>query len=252
MRAPKTAELIAADLRRQIVRNELVAGETLPPETQLMEQYGVSRPTLREAYRILEAEMLIYVRRGSRGGAQVVIPDISVAARTVGLLLQIQGTTIDDVYEARVSFEPTCAALLARNHTEPDLEDLQGVVDELKQVVAAGHRKVPDPKQWSDLTYAFHSLIMQRCGNLTLAVLGGVLQDIVSTHLHLRVSLSFDEDESPERFQRVIRAYQRLVDLVTAGDDSGAELHWQRHMDVAATYLFKDSLKNKPVVDLFA
>jgi len=251
MRAPKTAELIASDLRRQIVRGELVAGETLPPETQLMEQYGVSRPTLREAYRILETEMLIHVRRGSRGGAQVVTPDISVAARTVGLLLQLQGTTIDDVYEARMVFEPSCASLLAHNHTEQDIEDLQHVIDELKQIVAAGARKVPDPKQWSDLTYAFHSLIMERCGNNTLAVQGGVLQDIVSTHMHLRVSLSFDEDESPKRFQRVIRAYQRLVDLVEAGDAAGAERHWRKHMDAAATYLFKDSLKNKPVVDLF-
>src|SRR5882762_8205387 len=113
MRAPKTGELIATHLRRQIVRGELRPGETLPPEVQLMEQYGVSRPTLREAFRILETETLISVRRGSRGGAQVMTPDLSVAARYVGLLLQIQGTTIDDVYEARMVTEPACAGLLA-------------------------------------------------------------------------------------------------------------------------------------------
>ena len=102
VRAPKTGELIAAHLRRRIVRGELRAGETLPAESQLMEQFGVSRPTLREAFRILEAETLISVRRGSRGGARVVAPDTSVAARYVGLLLQMQGATINDVYEARM------------------------------------------------------------------------------------------------------------------------------------------------------
>ena len=70
VRAPKTAELIASQLRGQIVRGELKAGDTLPPEITLMEQFGVSRPTLREAFRILETESLIDVRRGSRGGAQ--------------------------------------------------------------------------------------------------------------------------------------------------------------------------------------
>ena len=54
VRAPKTSELIAAQLRRQIVRRAVKAGEKLPPETRLMEQFGVSRPTIREAFRILE------------------------------------------------------------------------------------------------------------------------------------------------------------------------------------------------------
>jgi len=252
MRPPKTAELIAGDLRRQIVRGQLVPGQTLPPETQLMEQYGVSRPTLREAYRILEAETLISVRRGSRGGAQVMTPDISVAARSVGLLLQLQGTTISDVYEARMVSEPAGAGLLALRRTEQDIKELQDVVDELKRITEAGHRAVPEPEKWSDLTYRFHELILQRCGNKTLAVQGGVLQDIVSTHLYLRVALSFDEDESPERFQRVIRAYQRLIDLVAAGDAESAEKHWRTHMEAAAAYLFRDSLENKTVVDLFS
>ena len=110
VRAPKTSELIAAQLRRQIVRGTVIPGQKLPPETQLMEQFGVSRPTIREAFRILETERLIIVRPGSRGGAQVVAPDLTVAARYVGLLLQLQGATIDDVYEARKIAEPACAA----------------------------------------------------------------------------------------------------------------------------------------------
>jgi DNA-binding FadR family transcriptional regulator len=67
VRAPKTSELIAAQLRRQIVRAAVKPGEKLPPETQLMKQFGVSRPTVREAFRILETEGLIVVRPGSRG-----------------------------------------------------------------------------------------------------------------------------------------------------------------------------------------
>src|ERR1700736_5393707 len=132
VRAPKTGELVASHLRRQIVRGELRPGETLPLETELMEQYGVSRPTLREAFRILEAETLISVRRGSRGGARVVAPDVAVAARYVGLLLQTQVTTINDVYEARMISEPPCARLLAMHRTSDDLDNLTAIVDQLK------------------------------------------------------------------------------------------------------------------------
>lgn len=252
VRAPKTAELIATQLRRQIVQGTLKPGETLPPELQLMEQFGVSRPTLREAFRILETESLISVRRGSRGGAQVIAPDLSVAARYVGLLLQIQGTTINDVYEARTIAEPACARLLAERRSEQDIVDLVEVIEELEAAVDAKDRALPDPAQWSRLTYRFHELIMQRSGNTTLAVQGAVLQDIVATHLELRVAKNFDENESPERFHRAIRGYRKLVSLVEAKDGEAAEKHWRGHMEAAAAYLLKGDLHNKPVVDLFS
>ncbi|MEU4657424.1 FadR/GntR family transcriptional regulator [Streptomyces sp. NPDC023723] len=252
VRAPKTAELIASQLRRRIVHGELKPGETLPPEVQLMEQFGVSRPTLREAFRILETEMLISVRRGSRGGAQVMAPDSSVAARHVGLLLQLQGTTVDDVYEARMIAEPACARLLAKRRTKQDLADLEAVVAELQSAVESKDDDLPDPALWSRLTYRFHELIMERSGNKTMAVQGAVLQEIVATHLEMRVSRNFDQTESPERFQRAIKAYKRLVTLVEARDAEGAERHWRSHMKVAGTYLLKDDLHNKPVVDLFS
>src|SRR5258708_14072144 len=112
VRAPKTAELIATLYRRQIVRGELRAGDTLPPEQQLMGRFGVSRPTLREAFRILETENLISVKRGSRGGARVTTPSLSVAARYTGLLLQVQGTTIAAVCQARTVLKPAAPPLL--------------------------------------------------------------------------------------------------------------------------------------------
>lgn len=253
MRAPKTAELIASHLRRQIVRGELSPGQTLPPEMNLMEQFGVSRPTLREAFRILETETLIGVRRGARGGAQVLEPDPMVAARHVGLLLQLQGTTIQDVYEARMVSEPYCARLLAQVRTDQDLDDLKAVLTQLETLVAGGVEATPDLSQWSGVTYRFHELILQRCGNKTLAVQGAVLADIVATHLQQSIAqgMSETQDEQPARFEKTIRSYRRLIKLVEANDGDGAEMHWRSHMEVAATYLFMFDQRNKPLVDLF-
>ena len=252
VRAPKTSELIAAELRRQIVRGTVKPGEKLPPETELMTQFGVSRPTIREAFRILETERLIVVRPGGRGGAQVVPPDVTVAARYFGLLLQLQGATIDDVYEARKVAEPVCARLLARRRTDQDIADLAAVVAEIESAIDDRDRSVPDPVLWSRLTHRFHELIMQRSGNKTLALQGAVLSDIVATHMELRVSRNFDEAESPERFRRAVKAYKKLLALVKAHDADGAELLWRSHMESAAEFLLKGDLRDKPVVDLFA
>ena len=64
IRAVKTGEMIASFLRSKIVRGEFAEGDSLPPEAELMRQFEVSRPTLREAFRILETESLIVIRRG--------------------------------------------------------------------------------------------------------------------------------------------------------------------------------------------
>jgi DNA-binding FadR family transcriptional regulator len=86
-RVPKTAELVAQRLRRQIISGDLAEGDALPSETTLTETFGISRPTLREAFRVLEAEQLISVRRGARGGARVHAPSADVAARYAGFRL---------------------------------------------------------------------------------------------------------------------------------------------------------------------
>jgi DNA-binding FadR family transcriptional regulator len=262
VRAPKTAELIATLYRRQIVRGELRPGDTLPSEQQLMVQFGVSRPTLREAFRILEAEDLISVKRGSRGGARVTQPSLSVAARYVGLLLQVQGTTIADVYEARMVLEPACARLLAGRRTKQDLADLNACIEELRGAVEAGRPgtaqpgtvplNAPEPALWSSRAARFHELIMQRSGSNTLAVQGGVLQDIVATHLALALSRDRARDDEFANFRRNVRSYEKLVALVEERNGPGAEQHWRAHMEAAGQRLLREDLQSRSVVDLFS
>jgi GntR family transcriptional regulator, transcriptional repressor for pyruvate dehydrogenase complex len=242
VRTPKTAELIAIDLRTRIVRGELRAGDALPPETLLMTQFGVSRPTLREAFRILETESLIAVRRGARGGAYVLAPDRAVAARYVGLLLQIGGTTIDDVHHARAVLEAACAARLARTRTRRDLLDLRACVEDLRAVSGAA----PDPALWARHASRFHDLVLQRCGNRTLAVQCGVLQDIVATHAG-RGPDRPGAVQQAELARRLLRSYARLADLVEARDADGAERHWRAHVELVN----RGPRRSTAVVDLF-
>ncbi len=251
VRAPKTAELIAAHIRGQIVRGELKTGETLPSETALMEQFGVSRPTLREAFRILESESLITVRRGSRGGAQVMAPDIGVAARYVGLLLQVDGTTVADVYDARLVLEPAAAGLLASRRTKQDIADLHQCIDELSAMVE-GDGQTHGPRAWADATYKFHALVLERGGNRTLAMLAAMLREVVASHVSAAVGRRFSQPETANDFRKTVRAYRKLVSLIEAKDAAEAERYWRTHMQIAGRRLLRDDLGTKTVIDLFS
>jgi GntR family transcriptional regulator, transcriptional repressor for pyruvate dehydrogenase complex len=249
VRAPKTAELIAAHIRGQIVRAELRTGETLPAETALMEQFGVSRPTLREAFRILESESLITVRRGSRGGAQVMAPDVAVAARYVGLLLQVDGTTVADVYEARLVLEPAAAGLLASRRTKQDIADLHQCIGDLSALIDSdGH----PPQVWADATYEFHALVLERAGNRTLAMLAAMLREVVASHLSAAVGRRRGQPETANDFRKTVRAYQKLVTLIEAKDAAEAERYWRTHMQIVGRRLLRDDLGTKTVIDLFS
>jgi GntR family transcriptional repressor for pyruvate dehydrogenase complex len=251
VRAPKTAELIAEQIRGQIVRSEIAPGTTLPNEAELMSQFGVSRPTLREAFRILETESLIAVRRGVAGGAQVLAPDIAVGARYVGLLLQLDGATIADVYEARMVLEPVCARMMANRADASDVAGLGECIASLQALIAAGSGGIPDQRSWSRTTYAFHELVLKGSGNKTLALQGGLLQEVVATHYAATVAGRFPEPTRPDRFRRVVLSFRKLVKLVEQGDGAAAERHWLKHMETASVTLLGEDLRNKRVVDLF-
>ena len=93
--ARRTAEIVADELRRQIIDGELSDGDLLPRQEILVEQFNVSLVSLREALRILETEGLLSVRRGNRGGAVVHAP-AKASAATHRSRLPVPGSSLPD------------------------------------------------------------------------------------------------------------------------------------------------------------
>ena len=104
---------IADEIRAAIVAGDLSEGDSLGHEPDLVQRFGVSRPSLREALRILEAEGLITVVRGVFGGVIVHEPDERLTARTAALVLQARNVPVADVHAARSIIEPAAARLVA-------------------------------------------------------------------------------------------------------------------------------------------
>ncbi|MGV0836907.1 FadR/GntR family transcriptional regulator [Mycolicibacterium thermoresistibile] len=250
VRAPKTAELIADHLRRNIVRGVLKEGDALPTEVELVKQFGVSRPTLREAFRILESESLIVVRRGSRGGVLVSSPQTSVAARGFGLMLQMSGTTLADVYASRMIFEPAAAEMLARRADPEDVEALKGAVEALTALVDEGTDGA-DFDEWSAAVFRFHDVILERCGNNTVALVGTVLREVVTRHMARAVASAPDPAGIERQFRRTIRAFNTFIGLVEARAAAEAREFWATHMERAGRRMLWGELGTDTVIDLF-
>jgi DNA-binding FadR family transcriptional regulator len=233
VRAPKTAELIATLYRRRIVRGELRPGDTLPSEQQLMAQFGVSRPTLREAIRVLEMESLLRMRRGSHGGALVTAPDPRVAARAVGVLLQLRRVSLRDIHEARMMIEPTAARKIAESaETRP-------VLERLRERNEAARLNVRDFREFPHCSWSFHKALVEGTRNETLTVLWQTIADIIELQLASRYSRPMQPDEVEEQVRqnaRSVRANERLLELLES-HDTAAEAYWISHLTAVGDML---------------
>lgn len=225
-RGKKAAQRIADYIRDLIGKGELLEGDLLPSEGTLLEQFGVSRPTLREAFRILEAESLLVTRQGASGGVFVSRPDLSVASRDIGLYLQLSGTTIADVFAALELVEPLTVRLLAQSHSSRDVDDLRAAIQDLSTVSRAEKLTAAT---WSSASYRFHQTLWDRCGNTTLAAQVTVLRELLRAQWDAGIRYAIDHGDHIRQIRQSCRSYSRVVDLIEAGDAEGAEDHWRKH-----------------------
>lgn len=121
---PKASAVIADDLRERILAGEFAEGTPLPPERELVMRHGMSRTSVREALRILEAQGFVRIKTGRNGGAYVRKPSRESVATSVILLIRGRQIRLTDLLEARESIEPQCARLAAKYRTDVDLDAL--------------------------------------------------------------------------------------------------------------------------------
>jgi GntR family transcriptional regulator, transcriptional repressor for pyruvate dehydrogenase complex len=232
---------IADELRRMIVSGELSEGDSLGHEPDLVERFGVSRPSLREALRILEAEGLITVVRGMLGGVVVHEPDHRTTARTAALVLQARNVSLADVYEARSLLEPTAVRVVA------SLRYRRSSVSELRRLIDEQTRAIPDPEAFGRANARFHERLVALAGNRTLTIVAEMLNEIVARAV-TAVSRTGPAPDSTATRRRGIHSQERLVSLIEAGKASAAEAHWRAHMAVVGRVLLGQ--RAKTVIDL--
>jgi GntR family transcriptional repressor for pyruvate dehydrogenase complex len=228
VRQPRLAEMIAAQLRDRILTSEFGEGSTLPKQEDLLGEFGVSPPSMREALRILETEGLVSVQRGNVGGAVVHQPQLAKVAYMLALVMQAHAVTLADVSQALHHLDPACAAECAR---QPERKDT--ILPYLREVLDESHQVIDDPTAYMASARRFHEEIVGICGNQTLMLVVGTLEMLWSMHVR---ALLRDQPEMSGEFgdlenrEASLRDHEELFDRIAEGDERGAEESARRHL----------------------
>lgn len=233
LRQPPLAEIVADSLRKRITSGRLREGDLLPKQGELLEEFQVSKPSLREALRILETEGLITVLRGNIGGAIVHEPGHRDAGYTIGLVLRSRSVAIADVGAALRQLEPICARLCAErpdrmSEVLPRLRDLH------QRVIAV----LDDDLAFSQLSRQFHEVLVASCGNQTMILLVGALESLWSEREQDWAQRASAAHAFPDRDMRLagVRAHQRLIELIEKGNPEGVARVARKHLESTQTY----------------
>lgn len=227
LRQPRLAEMVAKMLRDRIMAGEFGHGEELPRQEDLLAEFQVSKPSIREALRILETEGLITVRRGNVGGAVVHLPRTETAAHMMAMVLQNKQVRLHDVGVALQHIEPLCASLCA---ARPDRSE--DVIPHLEACQAEARAAIDHPLDISRLALQFHELLVSRCGNSTLIALVGSLEALWagSQQAWTRERTELGQVLAPSVAQSSLNAHDELIEAIRIGDVEGTSDLAYKHL----------------------
>lgn len=203
----------AQQLAEHIDKGRIRVGERLPSERALAEQFGVSRPTIREAMIALELAGRVEIRSGS--GVYV----SEVDARRIG---KIEGNVPGpfELLEARFHFEGDAAALAAKRASDKEISAIKKALADMK----AENRK---QKQHEKADERFHILIAKASGNSAMHAAIRQLWDLRTTSA---LSVLFHEQLRKQGIKPVIHDHQAIVDAIEQRDGDTARQAMRSHL----------------------
>ncbi|CAM2740594.1 FadR/GntR family transcriptional regulator [Skermania piniformis] len=224
----RIAETVAAELRTRILNGD--DEYRLPTQDQLVQDFGVSYPSIREALRILETEGLVTVRRGNIGGAEVHRPDAASAAYHLGLALQGARVTLGDLAAGLRALEPLCAGECAAR-TDRATTVVPALIDNVDRSAAL----LGDGVAFTHTAREFHDLIVSYTPNLTVRYVVATLVTLWSAQEQAWAETLTREGHYPSRdeAEAVVRTHRRIVQEIEAGRGAEAQRLYRTHLSAA-------------------
>lgn len=215
----KTYEQIARHIRGAISSGDLRPGDRLPPEAELAHQFGVSRPTVREALKVLEALNVLESSTGPAGGTFVKDLDSSGVAEhlteSLALLLDVNGLTLKELCEAREAIETVTVKQAAAHRTDEDLDILRKIIEE-------------DSLKDSDSIVSdisFHRAIADASKNRMLS--------LFMSAIHMTVRTLAERYVMPEAKQTSQRQHRGIYEAILEQNETLAEERMREHLRFA-------------------
>jgi GntR family transcriptional repressor for pyruvate dehydrogenase complex len=206
-------QTVAQQIQDLITSHEWMAGQQLPSERDLASHLGVSRSSVREALRVLQALGLIEIRPGE--GTFVCDASIPPISERDPASLP-EDPAVWDVYDAREALETHIAFLAANRASETEIGGAQAVLDEMEAVMALG-----EPLGSHDRD--FHEVLAAMTGNEFLMSLESTLLDYAESFLSKSISVK-------GRARLVLEEHSKILECIRQKDDKGARQAMLTHL----------------------
>lgn len=210
----RVSEEVAGQLKESIMVGHFKAGDRLPSERDLAEDFQVSRVAIREALRSLENSGFIITRQGATGGAYVTDLTFKHLSNAFVDLFLSEKISIPELYRVRLLIEPEVARLAA-GHINSHY------TRRLKAILEAEEQPIQSLEEDFERKTAFHFILAEMCGNRFFEALIGSLMELTR-----RVIQVGDPDF---HFIHPAGMHRPIVEAVLAGNPSKAALAMKKH-----------------------
>ena len=218
IKSPRAFEEIAEQIRKELAARRLRAGDRLPPERALAEQFGVSRNTLREALRSLENAGLLRLQKGATGGA--FIRESSGDAIIMGLrdMFHLGAVTPEHLTEARVLIESIAVRVACERAAT---EDIAALNENIAAAERAAREKITFYEQ-ARIHLDFHRILARATKNPVMVI---VMEALVDVMQHFIIAIG------QQRNPWVLPSRRRFMKLFAAGDVDAAVTEMEQHLE---------------------
>jgi GntR family transcriptional repressor for pyruvate dehydrogenase complex len=210
-------ESIVAQIERAIYEGRLAHGDKLPPERQLVREFGASRVAVREALRALEHRGLVDVRQGSAGGYFIREVDASPIVRDFQTLFRLGRVSLPQLAEARALLEPEAARLAAARASDAEIKSLTTCLD-------ARNEPGLSPRRRRGLDAEYHRLVASAARNPVHAVVTHALTALEVKVVAQRAELTPEDDTA------IIAAHRAVQDAIAHRDGEAARAAMLAHI----------------------
>lgn len=216
----RASEIIVEQIRERILRGELKPGDRLPSERNMMEMFQRSRPTVREALRMLERGGYIRTIAGSNG-ALVLEPNNSVQ-KSIQEAMQIGHISLGEMYEYRCVNEIATVVWACQRRTEENLAKLRDCLERTEQTRE-------DPLQFIDLDSEYHRLIAEAAKNSVSILMTQTVSNIIRNFLRTKLA-TMAASEQREMLAKGLELHQQIYKAVELRDEKLAEEKMRMHL----------------------
>jgi len=214
----RISEVIVDQIRLLIRRGKLVAGSRLPAERDLCTKFGVSRVTVREALRVLEANGLIEIKVGARGGAFVTAPTSERVGVGITDLLVLSRLSAVEVTEARQLIDLGIVPIVCERATVADIDDLFALCAAAKAACDRGEYTM-------EMSAEFHIRLARATHNGAISML------VQSFRESVVLSLQRAHDSAPAMGKKGVDEHCALVEAVRDRDPVRAQKIMAEHLN---------------------